>query len=80
MAISEQLREAIRKSGLSVNQLSKESGVPRPVISRFMSDDPAIHRDIRLEATADRLAAYFGLTLTPAKPKTAAPKKRKSSR
>jgi len=42
----------------------------QPILSRFLSHDPDQHRDIRLETTADKLCAYFGLELRPAdKPK-----------
>ncbi|MBC7853997.1 MAG: helix-turn-helix transcriptional regulator [Pirellulaceae bacterium] len=65
--ISDQLKVAIRSSGLSLNQLAKNSGISRPVLSRFVESNPDSHRDIRLEATADKLAAYFGLELQPEK-------------
>jgi plasmid maintenance system antidote protein VapI len=60
MAISEQLREAIRASGLSANALARGCGVPQPMLTRFING-----LDVRL-ATADKLAAYFGLELRPA--------------
>ena len=69
--ISEQLRQAIRDSGLSLNAISKATGVAPPVLWHFMTEGDD-HRDIRLERTADRLAAYFGMSLT----KEAAPAKR----
>ncbi len=54
--ITAQIRAAIEKSGKSVYQIAKETGVAHPVILRFLSGE----RDIRL-ATADRLATWLGL-------------------
>jgi DNA transposition AAA+ family ATPase len=71
MSISQQLKEAIKASGLSLAQLSREAGVHQPGLSRFLSDDPDQHRDIRMEATADKLCAYFGLALAQNKTKAA---------
>lgn len=65
MALSDQLKQAILNSGLSLAELARKSGVPRPVLSRFLSEDRETHRDIRLERTADRLADFFGLELVP---------------
>ena len=61
MAISEQLREAIRNSGLSVYRIAKDSGVPQQTLQRFMTHE----RDVRLAQTADKLASYFKLELAP---------------
>ena len=58
MAISDQLREAIRSYG-SVYRVAKDSGVSQPVVQRFVKGE----RDLRLE-TVDRLAAFFGMELT----------------
>jgi transcriptional regulator with XRE-family HTH domain len=69
MAISDQLRQAIRNSGLSLYEIAKAIGITDPILSRFLSDDPAAHRDIRLERTADKLAEFFGMKLT--EPRTA---------
>jgi hypothetical protein len=60
--ISKQLKDAILNSGKTPYQIAKETGVAQPVLSRFLTDDEN-HRDIRLERTADKLAAYFGLEL-----------------
>jgi transcriptional regulator with XRE-family HTH domain len=57
MAISDDLRAAIRASGKSLTLLAKESGVPQPMLTRFMNG-----QDLRL-ATVDKLCSYFGLTL-----------------
>jgi hypothetical protein len=66
MTTSDQLKDAIRKSGKTPNLIAKETGVAEPILSRFLSADPDQHRDIRLESTADILCAYFGLELRPA--------------
>lgn len=65
MAISEQLREAIRDSGLSVYRIAKDSGIPQQTLQRFLTDE----RDIRLGQTADKLAEFFGMKLTQPKRK-----------
>jgi hypothetical protein len=66
MTTNDQLKEAIRESGKTPNLIAKEAGVAPMILSRFLSDDPDLHRDIRLESTADQLCAYFGLELRPA--------------
>jgi DNA transposition AAA+ family ATPase len=88
MTISDQLRKAISECGLSMNQVAKRAGVPQPVLSHFLSSDRDAHRDIRLERTADKLAAFFGMKLTapekptgdvePGKPLPRRPAKKKS--
>jgi transcriptional regulator with XRE-family HTH domain len=55
------LCEAVKKSGLSANQLAKETGVFQQTLSEFLRG-----KGIRLE-TAEKLAAYFGLELKPRK-------------
>ena len=79
MTISQQIKDAIRRSEKTVYQIAKETGVTQAALSRFMSTDPNQHRDIRLEATADKLAAYFGLALGP-EPPAGRPAKRKGKR
>ena len=49
-----------------MNKIAAGAKISLPIISRFMSDDAAAHRDIRMEKTADRLAAFLGLELVPA--------------
>ena len=71
MPISDQLRSAIRDSGLSLNQITRATGIANPILSRFMSGDPE-KNDIRLQRTADKLAEFFGLILI-AKPGAASP-------
>ena len=63
MPISDQLKDAIRNSGMSVSQIARDTGITQPTLSRFISEHSEQHRDIRLEATADKLAEYFGLVL-----------------
>jgi transcriptional regulator with XRE-family HTH domain len=65
----EQLREAIRRSGQSLNQLSAACGVGRDRLSRFMRGE----RDITLGA-AEKICLALHLKLTgdkPARPKKA---------
>lgn len=61
--MSDQLRRAIRDSGLSVYAISKGSGVSQPVVARFSTGQ----RDIRME-TADKLFAFFQMRATAPKP------------
>ena len=58
--LAEQLRCAIRKSGMSIYQLSKESGVTHPTILRFMSGQT----DMRL-SRAEKIAKVLGFSLKP---------------
>src|SRR4051794_1845080 len=53
------LRRAIVESGTSHKALSRETGVARASIMRFVRGDQSLRLDM-----ADRLAAYFGLELT----------------
>lgn len=55
--LDESLRQAIRDSGLSANQLARATEVPQPTITRFLNG-----ADMKL-STASRLAAYLGLHL-----------------
>ncbi len=59
MNLTEQLKAKILEAP-SVNSVAVASGVPQPVLNRFVRGD----RDIYL-ATANKLAAYFGLSLQP---------------
>ena len=59
--LSEQLRAAIVDSGLSLQQLARESGVDVSILSRFARRE----RTMTLEL-ADRLAIRLGLALWPA--------------
>lgn len=57
--LTDELKQAIADSGVSGYKLAKESGVPQPVVQRFLAGE----RGISL-TTADKLAAYLGLRLT----------------
>ena len=57
--LSQALRDALRVSGKSMDQIAQDAGVSQVVVSRFLSGE----LDIRM-ATADRLAEALGLTLT----------------
>jgi transcriptional regulator with XRE-family HTH domain len=67
MSISDQLREAIRKSGQSVYAVSKGSGVSQSSLSRFLTEDESQRQNLSLNSI-EQLAAYFGLRLCDEKP------------
>lgn len=71
--MSEQLRQAIHDSGLSIYAVAKGSGASQPVVARFAAGE----RDIRLE-TADRLFAFFEMRATAPKPPAAASRSKRS--
>jgi antitoxin component HigA of HigAB toxin-antitoxin module len=54
--LTEVLKEQIRKSGLPLLRLSKETGVSTPQLSRFMRGK----RSLSLPA-AEALMSYFGI-------------------
>ena len=58
--ITDVLRRAILDSGLPLLRIAEDTGVERASLSRFVAGK----RSLRLDM-ADKLAAYFGLTLTP---------------
>jgi plasmid maintenance system antidote protein VapI len=60
--LSDVLRAAVVASGMPYQALERETGVARASIMRFVRGSQSLRLDM-----ADRLAAYFGLTLTPAK-------------
>jgi transcriptional regulator with XRE-family HTH domain len=60
VSVVEQLRQAIRQSGQTLNQLSQQCGVGRDQLSRFLRG----RRDLTLE-TADRVCQALGLELSP---------------
>ncbi len=62
--ITDALRRAIRESGLPLLRIAEETGVERASISRFVRGTNSLRLD-----KADKLAAYFGLALGPAKEK-----------
>jgi plasmid maintenance system antidote protein VapI len=61
-SIAEVLRRAILDSELPLLRIAQETGVERASISRFVRGKNSLRLDM-----ADRLAAYFGLTLTSVK-------------
>ena len=58
-SITDTLKTAITESGISYKTLSRETGVARASIQRFADGRQSIRLDM-----ADRLAEYFGLTLS----------------
>ncbi len=54
------LRDAARRSRLSVYQIAKESGVDQSTLNKFMNGD---RNNLRLDV-ADRLFKFFGLRFT----------------
>ena len=52
------LRKAVRDSAMTVNAIAVESGIPQPVLHRFLTGE----RDLTLR-TAEKLARYFDLGL-----------------
>jgi plasmid maintenance system antidote protein VapI len=57
--ITDALKDAIVNSGIPYKALERETGVQRSSIQRFVDGRQSIRLDV-----ADRLAAYFRLTLT----------------
>lgn len=60
--LAEQLRTAFEKSGMSMFELGKRSGVAYSGVHRFITGD----RDVTLE-TASKLAEILGVELRPRK-------------
>ena len=59
LTMTDQLKRAIVASGLTVYRIAKDSGVPQPVVHRFMAGDQGISL-----ATAEKLARYLKLKLS----------------
>jgi plasmid maintenance system antidote protein VapI len=57
--LTDVLRRAIRDSGLPLLRLAQDAGVERASLSRFVRGKNSLRLDV-----ADKLARYFGLTLT----------------
>jgi plasmid maintenance system antidote protein VapI len=57
--LSAVLRDVIVESGISYKALSRDTGVARASIQRFVDGRQSIRLDM-----ADRLAAFFGLELS----------------
>jgi ribosome-binding protein aMBF1 (putative translation factor) len=62
MGIDKQLRKAIQDSGMNLNQLAREIGIPQPTLYRFAHGT----RDLYFENAA-KIAEYFGMKLTATK-------------
>lgn len=58
--LTDVLRDAVRKSGVTHSVLERATGVKRASIMRFVNGEQSLRLD-----KADALAAYFGLTLLP---------------
>jgi plasmid maintenance system antidote protein VapI len=56
--LADMLRQVIRDSGVSQEEVGRRTGIPAPVVSRLLSGK----RDLTLR-TADKLAVYLGLEL-----------------
>lgn len=54
------LRQSAQRSGLSVYQIAKESGVDQSTLNKFLNGD---RDNLRLDV-ADRLFRFFGLRVT----------------
>lgn len=54
------LRDTAQRSGLSVYQIARDSGVDQSTLNKFMNGD---RDNLRLDV-ADRLFKYFGLRVT----------------
>lgn len=59
--LSQALKDALRASNKSIDQIAQDAGVSQIVVSRFLSGE----RDIRM-ATADKLAEALGLKVAQA--------------
>jgi predicted transcriptional regulator len=57
--LADQLRAAVKGSGLTLNVVAKRADVPQPVLYRFMARDRSLHLD-----TADRICKLFSMRLT----------------
>jgi plasmid maintenance system antidote protein VapI len=57
-SVGDRLRRQIQECGRSVNAVAIESGVPQPVLHRFVKGE----RDLTL-TTAEKLIRYFNLEL-----------------
>jgi plasmid maintenance system antidote protein VapI len=57
--VTDQLRRAVEECGQTRYAISKATGIPASVLSRFVADG----RGLRSE-NIDRLCAYLGLVLT----------------
>ena len=63
-SMTEVLRRAIRESGLPLLRIAEDTGVQRASLIRFARGDQSLRLDV-----ADKLAAFFGLSLTKRNPR-----------
>ena len=64
------LREAARRSGLSVYHIAKGAGVDQSTLNKFLRGD---RDNLRLDV-ADRLYQYFGLKVVPTRRSNSGPR------
>jgi transcriptional regulator with XRE-family HTH domain len=57
-SLEETIKQLLAATGESVNSLAKQSGVPQPVLQRFLSGQ----RSLTLE-TVEKLCVFLGLEL-----------------
>jgi len=62
MDLNDQLRRAIRKSGMSFNSIATATGITEWTLRRFVNSERDIYMDSAL-----KIAAYFGMKFTPPK-------------
>ena len=74
-SMTEILRQAIVESGLPTLTVSNEAGVSRGSLIRFIRGE----RSLRLDC-ADKLAAYFGLSLQGSRPAAGTKQARQAAR
>ncbi len=60
--LGEQLRRAIKDSGLTPYRIAADAGVDRAAMTRFVNGDRGLTLD-----TASRITEYLGLELRPAR-------------
>jgi transcriptional regulator with XRE-family HTH domain len=71
MMLSEQIRRAVRASGLSWYRICKETGIHESAFSRFMAGKVGM-----LQQNLDAVADVLGLRVTAVNPRPVAPSKR----
>ena len=60
LSLADHVRRAASRSGLSVNQIARESDVDQSTLNKFLN---GTRDNLRLDV-ADRLFCYFGLSVT----------------
>ena len=61
MSLAQHLRRAIRRSGLSVNQIAKSSDVDQSTLNKFVKGE---RNNLRLDVP-DRLVRFLGIRIRP---------------